>query len=76
MIPFQESNSGVTFAEKVHPRAKKNAVTGEVGDSTENLADLASRGRPGQRGVHRILCETFEGAALFRYHCARPQQPE
>ena len=33
MIPFQESNNGVTFAVKVHPRAKKNAITGEVGEA-------------------------------------------
>ena len=33
MIPFQESGSGVTFAIKVHPRARKNAITGEVGDA-------------------------------------------
>lgn len=33
MIPFQESDGGVTFAVKVHPRAKKNAITGKVGDA-------------------------------------------
>ena len=33
MIPIQESNGGVTFAARVHPRAKKNAITGEVGDA-------------------------------------------
>ena len=33
MIPIQESGGGVTFAVKVHPRAKKNAVSGEVGDA-------------------------------------------
>jgi uncharacterized protein (TIGR00251 family) len=31
VIPMQESNGGVTFAVKIHPRAKKNAITGEVG---------------------------------------------
>jgi hypothetical protein len=31
MIPVQESKSGVTFAVKLHPRAKKNAITGEIG---------------------------------------------
>jgi uncharacterized protein (TIGR00251 family) len=31
LIPIQESGSGVTFAVKVHPRAKKNAITGEFG---------------------------------------------
>ncbi len=33
MIPIKESSGGVTFAVKVHPRAKKNAVTGEVGEA-------------------------------------------
>ncbi|HVM92234.1 MAG TPA: DUF167 domain-containing protein [Terriglobales bacterium] len=33
MIPILESASGVTFAVKAHPRAKKNAITGEIGDA-------------------------------------------
>lgn len=33
MIPIQEASGGVTFAVKIHPRAKKNAITGEVGDA-------------------------------------------
>ena len=33
MIPIRESSGAVTFAVKVHPRAKKNAVTGELGDA-------------------------------------------
>jgi len=33
MIPLRESSGAVTFAVKVHPRAKKNAVTGELGDA-------------------------------------------
>jgi uncharacterized protein (TIGR00251 family) len=33
MIPLQESMGGVVFAVKVHPRAKKNAITGELGDA-------------------------------------------
>ncbi len=33
MIPIQESGVGVTFAVKVHPRAKKNAITGELGSA-------------------------------------------
>jgi uncharacterized protein (TIGR00251 family) len=31
MIELKESPAGITFAVKVHPRAKKNAITGEVG---------------------------------------------
>ena len=33
MIPVQESNGGATFAVKVRPRAKKNTVSGELGDA-------------------------------------------
>jgi len=33
VIPLHESNGGVSFAVKVHPRAKKNAITGELGDA-------------------------------------------
>ena len=33
MIPIHESADAVTFAINVRPRAKKNAVTGELGDA-------------------------------------------
>jgi hypothetical protein len=33
MIPIHETAAGITFAVKIHPRAKKNAVTGAVGDA-------------------------------------------
>ena len=33
MVSIHESSSGATFAVKIHPRAKKNAITGEVGDA-------------------------------------------
>jgi hypothetical protein len=33
MAVIQNSPSGATFAVKVHPHAKKNAITGEVGDA-------------------------------------------
>ncbi len=33
MIPVHESAGGVCFAVKIHPRAKKNAITGEFGDA-------------------------------------------
>ena len=33
MISIHENNAGVTFAVKVHPRAKRNAITGELGDA-------------------------------------------
>jgi uncharacterized protein (TIGR00251 family) len=33
MIPVRDTDAGATFAVKVHPHAKKNAITGEVGDA-------------------------------------------
>jgi hypothetical protein len=33
MIPISETETGVTFPIKVHPRAKKAAITGELGDA-------------------------------------------
>lgn len=33
MIPIHDTTAGVTFAVKVRPRAKKNAITGELGDA-------------------------------------------
>jgi len=33
MVAIQESAAGATFAVRIHPRARKNAITGEVGDA-------------------------------------------
>jgi len=33
VIPVHETPTGVSFAIKIHPRAKKNAITGELGDA-------------------------------------------
>lgn len=33
MIPIRDTAQGATFSVKVHPRAKKNAITGEIGDA-------------------------------------------
>ena len=33
MVKIWDGNHGVSFAVKVHPRAKKNALTGELGDA-------------------------------------------
>lgn len=33
MITIRESGGAVSFAVRVHPRANKNAITGEVGDA-------------------------------------------
>ena len=33
MFPILDTPAGATFAVKIHPRARKNAVTGEIGDT-------------------------------------------
>ena len=33
MIPIHDTSTGATFAVKVHPRARKNAITGTLGDA-------------------------------------------
>jgi uncharacterized protein (TIGR00251 family) len=33
MIPINEDSAGVSFAVKVQPRAKRNAIIGELGDA-------------------------------------------
>ena len=46
MISIRQSNGGVTFAVKVHPRARKNAITGELGDALKvSLTSPPEEGR-------------------------------
>ena len=33
MVVIRDTPAGATFAVKLHPRARKNAITGEVGDA-------------------------------------------
>lgn len=33
MIPVRDTPQGATFVVKVHPRAKRNAITGEAGEA-------------------------------------------
>jgi len=33
LIPIHDNASGATFSVRVHPRARKNAITGAVGDA-------------------------------------------
>lgn len=46
MFAIHESNGSITFGVKVHPRAKKDAITGEVGDALKvSLTAPAIEGR-------------------------------
>ena len=33
MVSIQDTPNGATFAVKIHPRGRKNAITGELGDA-------------------------------------------
>jgi uncharacterized protein len=33
MIPVRDTSGGATFAVRVQPRARRNAITGEIGDA-------------------------------------------
>jgi uncharacterized protein (TIGR00251 family) len=33
MVPVHDTAAGATFAVRVHPRARKNAITGELGEA-------------------------------------------
>jgi len=55
MVAIQNSPSGATFAVKVHPRAKKNAITGEVGDALK----LALTAPPVDRKANEACIEFF-----------------
>ena len=55
MVAIKNSLSGVTFAVKVHPRAKKNAITGEVGDALK----LALTAHPVDSKANEACIEFF-----------------
>ena len=49
MIPVRSTPGGASFSVKVHPRARKNAVTGAVGDALKvSLTAPPAEGRANQ----------------------------
>ena len=60
MIPIRDSDAGASFAVKVHPRARKHAVTGAVGDALKiSLTAPPSEGRASQACVE-FLAELLQ----------------
>jgi uncharacterized protein (TIGR00251 family) len=59
MIPVSESAQGVSFAVKVHPRARKNAITGIIGDALK----LSLTAPPVEGKANQAVVEFF--ADLF-----------
>jgi uncharacterized protein (TIGR00251 family) len=60
MIQLLESAKGISFAVKVHPRARKNAITGTVGDALK----LALTAPPVEGKANQSVIEFF--ADLFQ----------
>jgi uncharacterized protein (TIGR00251 family) len=66
MFPVNETSKGVTFAVKVQPRARKNAVTGTMGDALK-LAMTAPpvEGRANQESLNSLRsCLKFPAPPL------------
>ena len=60
MFPLNETAKGVTFAVKVHPRARRNAITGVVGSALKlSLTAPPVEGRANQ-AVIEFFAELFE----------------
>jgi len=46
MVPIHDTSAGATFAVKIHPRARRNAITGGLGDALKlSLAAPPVEGR-------------------------------
>ena len=59
MAAIQSTKTGVSLAVKVHPRAKKNAITGVVGDAFKlSLTAPALEGRANQACIE-FFAELF-----------------
>jgi uncharacterized protein (TIGR00251 family) len=59
VIPVRDTAQGATFAVKVHPRAKRNAVSGEVGEALK--LDLTA---PPVEGKANSACIAFLAEVL------------
>lgn len=55
VIPIRDLAPGATFAVKVHPRAKKDGITGEIGDALK----LALTAPPAEGRANEACIEFF-----------------
>ncbi len=60
MIPLKETAHGVTFAVKVHPRARKNAITGTVGDALKLALTAPPVDGKANHAVIEFLADFFD----------------
>ena len=60
MVTIRESAAGATFAVRVHPRARKNAITGVAGDAVKlSLTAPPVEGRA-NKAVVEFFADFFE----------------
>jgi uncharacterized protein (TIGR00251 family) len=60
MVPVRDTSEGATFTVKVHPRARKNAITGVVGDALKlSLTAPPVEGRANE-AVIEFFADLFE----------------
>jgi uncharacterized protein (TIGR00251 family) len=59
MIPIRDSASGASFAVRVHPRAKKTAITGILGEGVGTTLKVALAAPPVDGRANETLIEYF-----------------
>jgi uncharacterized protein (TIGR00251 family) len=59
MIPITTSPSGVSFKIKVHPRSRKNAITGIVGDALKVSVTTPPAGGKANQALIEFLADFF-----------------
>lgn len=59
MIPVRETPEGATLAVKVHPRAKKTAITGVFGEGANAALKVALCAPPVEGRANEALIEFF-----------------
>jgi uncharacterized protein len=59
MIPIRDSASGASFAVRVHPRAKKTAITGILGEGAGTTLKVALAAPPVDGRANEALIEYF-----------------
>ena len=60
MIPLEENAKGIAFAVKVQPRARRNAVTGSVGDALKLALTAPPVDGRANQALIEFLAELFE----------------
>jgi uncharacterized protein len=75
VIPIHASDGAVTFAVKVHPRARKNAITGELGDALKlSLTSPPIDGRANQACIEffaKLLKVSRSSVTIASGHSSR-----